>query len=385
MKFLRLLLTNVLRNKRRSFLTVTSIAVSLFLVATLLTVLSELEDPPQTPASALRLICRHRVSMTNFLPKAHRMKIAKVDGVEAVIGSIWFGGVYKDPKNFFARFAVDVDQFFQVYPDLILPAEQREAFVRDRTGAIAGEKLAAKYVWKLGERITLRGERFDFDPELTLRGIYSGGSDDGSILYFHWDYFNEGVKDSVGPWVDSAGFYIIRARSGDVVPRVAAAVDDVFRDTNAPTKTESEQAFVLGHIAILGNVHLLVAGISLIVIFAVVLQAANTMAMSIRERAREIGILKSLGFRRCQILALLLGESVALSLSGALMGAFGARFIYANLKLAQVTIGMIQRFVVTPRTVMICAAMGVLVGLVAASLPAWRAARRPAAEALRQV
>lgn len=313
------------------------------------------------------------------------MKIAKVDGVEAVIGSIWFGGVYKDPKNFFARFAVDVDQFFQVYPDLILPAEQREAFVRDRTGAIAGEKLAAKYVWKLGERITLRGERFDFDPELTLRGIYSGGSDDGSILYFHWDYFNEGVKDSVGPWVDSAGFYIIRARSGDVVPRVAAAVDDVFRDTNAPTKTESEQAFVLGHIAILGNVHLLVAGISLIVIFAVVLQAANTMAMSIRERAREIGILKSLGFRRCQILALLLGESVALSLSGALMGAFGARFIYANLKLAQVTIGMIQRFVVTPRTVMICAAMGVLVGLVAASLPAWRAARRPAAEALRQV
>jgi len=384
-KFLRLLLTNVFRNRRRSVLTVTSIAVSLFLVATLLTVLSELEDPLQTPASALRLICRHRVSMTNFLPKAHRLKISQVEGVESVIGSVWFGGVYKDPKNFFAQFAVDVDQFFEIYRDLLLPPEQRAAFLQDRTGAIVGEKLAAKYGWQQGDRITLRGARFEFDPELTIRGIYSGGGDDGSILYFHWDYFNEAVKDSVGPGADSAGFYIIKARSAEVVPQIAAAVDVGFRDTSAPTKTESEQAFVLGHVAMIGNVRLLVAGISSAVIFTVVLLAANTMAMSIRERAREIGILKALGFRRSQVLALLLGESVLLSMSGALIGSLGARFVYANLKMATVSIGMIQRFVVTPGTLVACAATGLLVGLIAAGIPAWRAANRPVVTALREV
>ncbi len=384
-RLLRLLLTNVLRNRRRSILTVTSIAVSLFLVATLLTVLSELENPPQTPASALRLICRHRVSMTNFLPKAYQSKISQVEGVKSVIGSVWFGGVYKDPKNFFAQFAVDVDQFFEVYRDLSLPPEKRAAFLRDRTGAIAGEKLAAKYLWHEGDRITLRGARFEFDPELTIRGIYSGGGDDGSVLYFHWDYFNEAVKGSLGPWADSAGFYIIKAQSAEVVPLIAAAVDAEFQDTSAPTKTESEQAFVLGHVAMIGNVRLLVAGISLAVMFTVVLLAANTMAMSIRERAREIGILKALGFRRFQVLALLLGESVMLSMSGALIGSLGARFIYANLTMAAISIGMIQRFVVTPTTLTVCTGTGLLVGVIAAGIPAWHAANRPVVEALREV
>jgi putative ABC transport system permease protein len=385
MSFLWLLPTNLFRNGRRSVLTVSSIAASLFLVATLLTVLSELEDPPQTPASALRLICRHRVAMTDFLPKAHRIKISNIDGVESVIGSVWFGGIYKDPKNFFAQFAVDVDGFFDVYRDLVLPEEQRRAFLQDRTGAIAGEKLAARYGWKVGDRVTLRGARFEFDPELTIRGVYSGGGDDGSLLYFHWDYFNEGVKGSFGPWADAAGFYIIRAASADAVPRIAAVVDDLFRDSGAPTKTESEQAFVLGHIAMIGNVRLLIAAMSSAVIFTILLLAANTMAMSIRERAYEIGILKALGFRRRQVLTLLLGESVALSLTGALVGALGARFVYANLKIGTITIGMIQRFAVTSETLGICAATGLLVGLAAAGIPAWRAASRPIVEALRRV
>jgi putative ABC transport system permease protein len=385
MHFQSLLFANVRRNKRRSVLTVSCIAVSMFLVATLLTVLSELEDPPQTPASALRLICRHRVSMTNYLPKAQRQKIAEVEGVEAVIGSLWFGGIYKDPKNFFAQFAVDVDRFFDVYGDIDLPAAQREAFVRDRTGAIAGEKLAAKFGWRVGDRITLQGARFEFDPELTLQGIYRAGGDDGSLFYFHADYFSEAVKDSIGPWVDASGLYIIKARSVQDVPRIMAAVDSRFRDTTAPTLTESEQAFVLGHIAVLGNVRFLIASISSVVIFTIMLLTANTMAMSIRERRREIGILKALGFRRFQILVLLLCESVSLSLGGALLGSLGAWLLYANLTFAAMTLGMIQRFEVTSQTLLICAGAGLLVGIFAAGVPAWRAASRSVAQALREV
>jgi putative ABC transport system permease protein len=387
MKFIRLLMHNVFRNRRRTFLTVTSIGVSLFLIATLLTVLNEMENPPETPESALRLVCRHRVSLANILPVSYRGKIAQVEGVEAVIGSMWFGGVYKDPKNYFAQFAVDSDQFFTVYQDIQMPQEQKQAFMADRTGAIAGNHLAERFGWKVGDRINFQGALFDFDPELTLRGIYTGGGDDGSTFYFHWEYFNEGMKEIFGDveGVNFTGFYSIRARSADLVPAVADRVDALFRNTGSPTKTESERAFVLGFIAMMGNIRLLVTSISLVVIFTMILVAANTMAMSIRERVREIGILKALGFRRRQILGLLMGESVFLALGGALLGALGAKFIYSGMPMAQVTGGMFQRFNVTPPIVLICSAIGLLVGILAAGFPAWQASRRRVIDALREV
>jgi putative ABC transport system permease protein len=385
MKFVRLLLTNVLRNRRRTFLTLSSIAVSLFLVATLLTVLSEMENPPRTPESALRLICRHRVSLANILPYSYRMKIAKVEGVEAVIGEMWFGGVYKDPKNFFAQFAADADQLFTVYPDMKIPDEQKQAFVEDRTGCVAGNNLAERFGWKVGERIPIQGALFDVNLELTLRGIYSGGGDDGSTLFYHWEYFNEGMKKAFGPRIDFSGFYVIRARRADQVPGVAERVDELFRNSSSPTKTESEKAFVLGFLSMMGNVRLLVTSICSVVIFTIILVAANTMAMSIRERTREIGILKALGFRKFQILSLLLGESVFLALGGALLGSFAAKFIYSGAKMAAVTGGMFQRLYVTPVTLAICATIGLTVGIVSAGLPAWQAARRRVVDAMRLV
>lgn len=383
MKYFSLLLTNLFRNRRRTFLTITSIAVSLFLVATLLTVLSEFEDPVQTPESALRLICRHRVSLANILPTSYRARIQSIEGVQAVVGSMWFGGVYKDPKNFFPHFAVDSDQFFDVYADIKMPEDQKQAFLADRTGAIAGENLAKRFGWKVGDRINLQGALFDFDPELTLRGIYSGGSDEATSLYFQWKYFNEGMKRIFGPTVDFTGFYTIRAKSADLVPRIAEKVDEAFRNSSSPTKTESERAFVLGFIAMMGNVRFLITTICSVVIFTIVLVAANTMAMSIRERVREIGILKALGFRRGQILSLLLGESTLLALGGAALGALGARLLYASVPMAQVTGGLFQSFRVTPATLTICLSIGLGVGVFSAGLPAWQAARRRVVDAIR--
>ena len=207
MKYFWLLYKNVMRNRRRTLLTVTSIAASLFLVTTLLTLLNGLQNPIETPASALRLITRHKVSLFNSLPIAYRQKIAAVEGVEAVMGSMWFGGIYKDPSNFFGQFAADTEQFFQVNADMILPEEQKEAFLKDRTGCLVGNSLARRFGWKIGDKIHLRGA-FQFDPEMTVRAIYEGGSDLGSTLFFHWEYFNEGLNNA-----GFTGTYTIRARS----------------------------------------------------------------------------------------------------------------------------------------------------------------------------
>jgi putative ABC transport system permease protein len=387
MKFLRLLLNNVFRNKRRTILTVSSIAVSLFLITTLLTVLSEMENPPSTPESALRVLTRHRVSLANILPMSYRGKIARVEGVEAVVGSMWFGGVYKDPKNFFAQFAIDTDQFFQVYADIKIPEDQKQAFIQDRTGALAGENLAQRFGWKVGDKIPIQGALFDIPLDLTLRGIYSGGGDDGSTFYFHWGYFNEGMKKlfGAGEGVNFTGFYTARAVSAEQVPAIAERIDALFRNTSAPTKTESERAFVLGFVSMMGNIRMLVTSICSVVIFTIVLVAANTMAMSIRERVREIGILKALGFRKSQVLLLLLGESVFLAVAGALLGSLSAKVVFSGARLAAATGGMITRINVTPLTLLFCGSIGLFVGIVSAGIPAWQAARRRVVDALRDV
>ena len=380
MKYIWLLYKNVMRNRRRTLLTVTSIAVSLFLVTTLLTLLNELQNPIETPASALRLITRHKVSLFNSLPIAYRQKIAKVDGVEAVMGSMWFGGVYKDPSNFFGQFAADTEQFFQVNADMTLPAEQKEAFLKDRTGCLVGNSLAKRFGWKIGDKIHLKGALFQFDPEMTVRAIYEGGSDLGSTLFFHWEYFNEGLNNA-----GFTGTYTIRARSAQEVPKIAEQVDALFQNAPLPTKTETERAFILGFVSMLGNVQFLISSICSAVIFAIILVAANTMAMSIRERVREIGVLKTLGFFNDRILFLLIGESLLLSLFGTLLGALGARVLYSNLDIATLTSGFLLRLNVNPQILLTCTAIGCGVGLLAAGVPAWRASRFPVVDALRRV
>ena len=380
MKFLPLLMRNLLRNKRRTILTITSISVSLFLVATLVTILTELNSPPETPESALRLITRHKVTLFTSLPISHKQKIAAIDGVEAVVGQLWFGGMYKEPANFFANFSTDTEDFFSVFLDLILPESQKEAFLNDRTGALVGAKLAERFGWQIGDVIHLQSTLWPFNPELTIRAIYEGGSDLGSMLYFHWEYFNEGVGD-----MGQTGTFTILARSAEDVPRIAETVDGLFRNTPFPTKTETEKSFLLSFASMLGDIQLFISSIVTVVIFAIVLVAANTMAMSIRERVREIGVLKALGFRRYHVLGLLIGESVILSLGGALIGSWAPRIFFSVVDVAQVSGGFLLRFYVTPGTLALCAGIGLFIGIVSAGIPAWNASRISVVNALRRV
>jgi len=382
MKFLGLMFKNLWRNKLRTLLTVGSIAASLFLVTTLLGMVTTMLNPPVTPDSALRLITRHKISLMNTLPASYGEKIRNVEGVEAVAGSMWFGGMYNQDgqDQIIAQFATETDEFFQVNPDMEIPDDQAQAFLEERLNCIAGDSVADRFGWEIGDTLHFASNIFPVKVELKLVGLYSGGGDNGGSVFFHWDYFDEAL-DRPG----FTGTYSLRVESPELVPEVSQRIDALFENSTTPTHTETEKDFILGFMSMLGNIQLLITSICLAVMFAVILIAANTVAMSIRERIREIGVMKALGFRRSQVMGLLIGESVLLSVLGTLLGSLSARLLFANLNMQAISAGFLQNLVISPAILLLCLGMGVLVGLFAAGFPAWRAAQRPVVQALRNI
>jgi putative ABC transport system permease protein len=264
-----------------------------------------------------RLVVRHRVSLTFSLPGFYREKIRAVPGVVSVVPVSWFGGIYKDekPENFFAQFGTDPDEFFKTFRDIEMPEDQKITWQRDRQGVIVDDSLAAKYGWKLGDRIVLKGTIYPVDLELYVRGIFHSVPDNKSV-YFNTKYVEEAVPFFKG----QAGTFSILAASPQDVGRIASTIDDMFRNSPQPTKAESEKAFGLEFVAMMGNVKAFILVICGAVVFATLLVSANTMAMSIRERTREVAVLKTLGFTRNSVLGLFVSEAVALSLIGGLIG-----------------------------------------------------------------
>ena len=378
MKFLPLILKNTFRNKRRTLLTVLSIAMSLFLISTLWTLVTSLEDPEMTPDSALRVVTRHKVSLANVMPIAYRDRIAQVPGVRAVNAEQWFGGMYQDPANFFANFAVEHETFFEVYPDIQTSPEARAAFESQRTASVVGEDLAERFGFEIGQRVTLEGVIFPFDVETVIVGFVTGAGSDNAF-YFRWDYFDE-LFEREGV----VGTFIVRVENADAVPLVAEAIDQQFDSTNTPTKTESEQAFILGFMEMWGNIRTLIISISTVVLFTVILVAANTMAMSIRERTGEIAILKTIGFGSGQILGLVMVESMLIALTGGLLGALGARYIYAGVNFSAMTMGFIPQFIVRWETVGMAVVIALGVALVSTAIPAYGASRLAIADGIRR-
>ncbi len=266
MKFANFIFRNTLRNKRRTVLTILSISMSLFLISTLRTLLDTLENPPLTPESAKRVVIRHATGLANTMPIKYRDEISRVPGVDSVSSSQWFGGIYKDPANFFAQFAVDADRFFDVYNDIHTQTpEQKAKFIKDRTGALAGVTLAKRFGWKVGDRITLEGAIFPVNPEMTIDGLVNGGASE-SNFYFHLDYLNELFRPNGGAW-NQVGTFIVKAKNAEDLPAISENIDGMYESSTAPTKTESEAAFILGFVSMLGNVRLLVMSISTVVLF----------------------------------------------------------------------------------------------------------------------
>src|SRR5436853_3060165 len=327
MTLTRFVTKNAFRNKRRSTLTVLSIAFSLLLLTLMMTIWRAFYLDQGSAESSERLVTRHRVSLTFSLPGFYREKIRAIPGVVSVVPVSWFGGIYKDqkPENFFAQFGTDPEEFFKTFRDMKMPEDQAKAWQRDRQGVIVNDTLAAKYGWKLGDRIVLQGTIYPVNLELNVRGIFHSVPDNKSV-YFNSKYVEEAVPFFKG----QAGTFSILAASPSDVGKVASTVDDMFRNSPQPTKTESEKAFQLSFVAMMGNVKAFILSICSAVVFATLLVSANTMAMSIRERTREVAVLKTLGFTRQTVLRMFVGEAVALALAGGLIGTgFGYLLVYA--------------------------------------------------------
>jgi putative ABC transport system permease protein len=381
MKFAALIWKNALRNKRRSILTVLSLAASLFLLTTLRTVLFELQAVSAAPQSALRLVTRHAVSFANPLPIAYLERIKQVPGVREVIPGNWFGGIYIDEKNFFGQFTVDQDKVFNVFPEFQMPADQKEAFRKLRNGAIAGSKLFDRFGWKIGQRITLLGTNYPVDLELVLVGRFTSlNPPDETSLMFRYDYLDESLGRA-----GQAGWFTLVAQRPEAMSGIIQTVDDMFRSSGAPTKTETEKDFQLSFSGMMGNVKFLVASISAVVVFTILLVTAATMGMSIRERTGEFGILKSLGFSRELITAMLIGESLIIALTGWLLGCVGAWQLFSHMDLQQATGGWFAVLRVQPDSLALGFGLSLLIALLASGLPAWRASSRNIAEAIRYV
>jgi putative ABC transport system permease protein len=382
MTLTRFVSKNAFRNKRRSALTVVSIAFSLLLLTIMMTLWRSFYMNDGSAESNERLLSRHKVSLTFALPIFYREKIRAVQGVVGVVPLSWFGGLYIDdkPEHYFAQFSTDPEEFFKVYRDLDMPADQISAWQHDRQGAIVDDTLAKKYGWKLGDKIILKGTIYPFDPELYVRGIFHSKPDDQS-LYFNAKYLEESVSWFKG----TAGMFGILADKPDDVTKIAGVVDDMFRNSTAPTKTETEKAFGLDFVAMMGNVKAFILGICGAVVFATLLVSANTMAMSIRERTREVAVLKTLGFTRNTVLGLFVGEAVALSVAGGLFGSLvGFLLIYAFTHAGQAA-GFFPIAPVSIGLIVVSMTLAALVGFVSAIIPAYHASQGNIVEGLRHI
>ncbi len=359
-----------------------SIGFSLLLLTLMMTIWHTFYIDQGAPNSAKRLMTRHRVSLTFFLPGYYREKIRSLPGVVAVVPMTWFGGRYKDdkPENFFAQFATDPEEYLKVASDKAVPPDQAEAWERDRTGAMADAELAKRYGWKIGDRITLQGTIFPANPELTLRAIYTIDPPNRA-LYFHAAYLEEAVNWFKG----RAGFFFTRVASANDVAATSGAIDDMFHNSPQPTKTESEKAFQLDFIAMLGNVKAFILSICAAVVFAILLVSANTIAMSIRERTREVALLKTLGFTRRGVLSLFVGEAVALSVLGGLLGVLAAAGLIQLMGHSTATMGVPGGLRITVSTMAVAVMVAAAVGLISGCLPAYNASRVNIVEGLRHI
>lgn len=379
MRFVPLVFANLRRHKLRTALTVLGVALAMFLFASLRSVVTTLNAGAEV-ASAQRMGVQNSMAIVFTLPMSYKERLAAVPGVESVSWANWFGGQYGDGKTFFAVFAVDPQTYLALYPEILVSPDQKEAWLHDRTGALVGKGLMQLFGWRLGQNVTIRGTIFPGDWTFTIRGIYTPSVraiDDRSFIFQH-AYLDERTEHRAG-----AGWYMLRLTDAALAPQVAHTIDDMFKNSSAPTKTMTEKAFNQSFVTMWGNVQFLMNSIGMAVVFAILMVTANAMMMTARERTGELAVLKTIGFTDRTLFVLVMLEAGLITVMGAALGLGGAKLLYAGTGFNG--FGFLTGFDVTVGTLALGLGMTVLLALASGAIPALRAYRLSIVQALRHV
>lgn len=379
-----LVLRNALRHKLRTTLTMVGIVVAITAFGLLRTIVDAWYAGADATSSA-RLITRNSISLVFSLPLNYAQKIRQVPGVSSVSWANWFGGVYITESNFFPQFAVDAPTYLEMYPEYVLQADEKRAFLVDRQGVVVGRKLANEYGWTVGDQIPIRGTIYPGTWTFTLRGIYDGADAkvDETQFLFHWQFLNESIKQRFPRRGDQVGVYVVEIRDPGQAAEVSERIDATFKNSLAETLTETEKAFQLGFVAMTEAILIAIEAVSFVVIVIIMAVMANTMAMTTRERYAEYATMKAIGFSNGFVAMLICVESIAIALAGGLLGILLTWPLVEAFGSAMGTLFPV--FNVSQSTVLMQLAAALVIGIVAAAVPAWRAARIRIVDGLRAI
>jgi putative ABC transport system permease protein len=379
MKYLPLMIANLFRKKIRTSLTIGSFAVALFLFGLLVIVRGAFSQGVDV-AGTDRLVVINKVSMIQPLPLSYRDRLLRMPGIKEVTYDNWFGGVYQDEKNFFPQFAVDVEHQRAMYPEFKISEDEWKAFAGDREGAIAGQSLADRFKWKVGDRIPIKGTIYTGPWEFNLRGIYQGTrpQDDTTQFWFHWDFLEERRAFGKG----DVGWYVVRVNNPDLSADLAKTIDTEFANSPFETKTDTEKAFAASFVKQMGNIEFLILTVGGVVFFTLLLVTGNTMAIAVRERVGELAVLKALGFSNQFVLVLVMLESLTIAFIGGGLGLLLAKLFSMN---GDPTHGILPYFYLPVWAIMSGVGVALLVGVAAGILPAVSAMRLRVVDAIRRV
>ncbi len=387
MKYIRFILKSLTRSKRRTLLILSTITLSVFLVTLLQSLLTTLDAVSNNPTSSNRLVVRHKSGLAQVLPMSYLTYLKAQPEVESATYLQWFGGTYKDPSNFFANFASDETTLFQVFKEEFgasgVTEDQIQDFVRDGTGCIVGKALADKFGWKVGDVVPLQGTIFPISPRLTIRVIFRGTKpSQENVLHFHYKVLAEGVPRMKG----QVGTFFLRVHNADEIPRLSARIDNHYANSASETLSETENAFNLSFVKMLGNISAMIQGITVAVLVAILIVTAGTMSVAIRERTTEIAVLRAMGFRTGLVLSLLLGEGMLLVGGGGIIGVGLAGLAAGGIrKGVGASVPFLEDFSLLPSTMLLCLGITFVVGLLSTFIPAYQATRRPITEGLRSI
>jgi len=383
MKILKLIVKNSLRHKLRTILTIFGIAIAVFAFGLLRTVVTAWNAGVEASA-ANRLVTRQAVSFIFPLPLAYRDQIEKIPGVDVVTYANWFGGVYIDKNQFFARLAVDPETIFKVYPEFLISDDQYQTFLKERNSCIIGQATADAYKLKIGDIMNVEGDIYPGEWQFVVRGIYKprDKSTDATQMLFHWDYLNERMKEWATGRDNEVGWYVVKIHDPSKTAQISDQIDALFKNSRAETKTESERAFQQGFVAASSAILTSINVISFVIIGIIMLVLGNTMIMSARERTREYAVFKTIGFSGKHMIGLILGESLFISALGGVLGLIVSFPMVQGISQA-IPKGIFPVFELEPITLIFAVSSAILIGVAASIFPIMKALKTNIVDGLR--